>query len=199
MTAIYTYPFTRSGPLSMGAIVALLVRDPAGTQWLRRFAPKALAVALPAALLLVVRSDAPAWTVWGPVGQVVGYPVVAFTFATALAWSVTTERPFLNAALANPMLQVVGRYSYAMYVIHLPLDTSARLLGLHVSDAAQQVGGVTPVLVAYSILAGVATLVLAMISWNLLEKHFLALKGRFRPVFPDRRLQPAAAGAIGRN
>jgi peptidoglycan/LPS O-acetylase OafA/YrhL len=180
----FTHTLTRADALALGAAIALLLRDQQGVLWLRRLAPWILAVVAPAALWFVARSShQPAWTLWGPRGQIMGYSIVALSFAATIAWSVTS-RPgsFLNRFFGNRPLRFFGRYSYAIYVIHLPVDTAARAWGLHVKPIAEKIGAVTPVLLVYSVLAGAVTVGLALLSWNLLEERFLALKRHFVPL-----------------
>jgi peptidoglycan/LPS O-acetylase OafA/YrhL len=180
-TTNFTHTLTRVDALAMGAAIALLLRDPRGARWLKRLAPWVLVFAVPVALQLLARSsEQPAWILWGPRGQIVGYSLVALTFAAMIAWSVTGSKGlFLNRFFGNRSLRFFGRYSYAMYIIHLPLDTAARAWGLRVKPIAQRLGAVTPVLIIYSVLAGGLTVGLALVSWNLLEKRFLALKRHF--------------------
>jgi peptidoglycan/LPS O-acetylase OafA/YrhL len=179
----FTHTLTRADALAMGAAVALLLRDPQGVRWLRKLAPWVLAVTSPVALWFLARSShQPAWTLWGPRGQILGYSIVALTFAATIAWTVTSPRLFLKRFFGSRPLRFFGRYSYAIYVIHLPVDTAARAWGLHVKSIAEKIGAVTPVLLIYSALAGAVTVGLALLSWNLLEKRFLALKRHFVPL-----------------
>jgi peptidoglycan/LPS O-acetylase OafA/YrhL len=64
-------------------------------------------------------------------------------------------------------LRFLGKYSYALYVIHAPLTGVVK----------HRLGGILGFSVAW-----IASIVLALLSWNLLEKHFLKLKDRFHPV-----------------
>jgi len=80
-------------------------------------------------------------------------------------------------------LRTLGKYSYAMYVFHKPLHDLAgkpalRALGLYDQRSV-------PLAFAYGTVGTVASLALAVISYHLLEKRFLALKRHF-PAEPVR-------------
>jgi peptidoglycan/LPS O-acetylase OafA/YrhL len=187
-TANFTSTITRADALAMGAIVALLVRAPASRQALRRVAPWACGLAVPAAAITLLWSERLAWLAWGPVGQVGGYTLVGLASATAVAWSVTASPATpLNRLFGNRALGFMGRYSYGIYVIHMPVDTALRALDLHVVHLGSHLGVLTPALVLYPLLAGAVTVGLALVSWHLVERPFLALKGRFRPAFAARQ------------
>lgn len=76
-------------------------------------------------------------------------------------------------------MQFLGKYSYGIYVIHHPLIF---FLGRSQFRAAEwpQLGG-TEVLGTFTVMAiGIGlSIVLAVLSWNLLEAPFLRLKRRF--------------------
>jgi len=195
--AIFTHTLTRADSLIIGAVVALLLRDPVGGPWLRRLAPWVLGAVLPVALVfLFPRSSRPVWVSWGLWGQVFGYPVVALTCAATIGWSVTSQaETFQNRFLGNSMLRFFGRYSYGMYVFHLAIDGAARDWNLHAPPIAERLGAVTPALIVYLAFAGVATLGLALLSWHLLEKRCLALKRYFVP--SDKETAPYQMVRIG--
>jgi len=181
--ANYVNTLTRADALAMGAIVALLVRNPIDAGRLKRYAVWIALVAAPFGVLVVTQgSGRPAWMRWGLPQQILGYSIVAATFAATLALCVTSSpRSFLNRFFGRSPLRFMGRYSYGIYLIHLPLDTAARSLHVHVATLAQYLGGITPALFAYAILAGGTTVILALLSWHVLERPFLLLKRHFEP------------------
>jgi peptidoglycan/LPS O-acetylase OafA/YrhL len=185
-TANFTSTVTRADALAMGAIVALLVRDPSSRNYLRRFAPWVCRLAVPAAAITLLWSGQVAWQVWGPLGQVGGYTLVGLASAAAVAWSVTgSPATSLNRLFRSRALGFMGRYSYGIYVIHMPVDTALRALDLHAMHLGSHLGMLTPALVLYPVIAGAVTIGLALVSWHLVERPFLALKGNFRPVYAN--------------
>jgi peptidoglycan/LPS O-acetylase OafA/YrhL len=121
--------------------------------------------------------------------EVVGQPLSAvwstFVVASCVAdlptgewWrraSATTRR-----VLATRPLVAIGKYSYAVYVFHLPVH---HIIGPTFAGALEQ-GSSTRRLAAhaaYSMLVFVISAIIARISWTLIERPFLSLK-RFVPM-----------------
>ena len=113
----------------------------------------------------------------------VGFTGIALFYGSLLVLAVTTPRgSVLSRALDNGFLRMLGKYSYALYLCHGPAATAVRLL-YHPRDQPLYFGSSLPRTLIYLVLAGAASLVVALLSWHLLEKHFLKLK-RF---FPSER------------
>jgi peptidoglycan/LPS O-acetylase OafA/YrhL len=70
-------------------------------------------------------------------------------------------------------LRRVGRYSFAMYVFHLLLITA---IGTPIHEALAFAGSATPLLYVLSFI--LLSFLAGMVSYHLLEKHFLELKKR---------------------
>jgi len=75
-----------------------------------------------------------------------------------------------SGLLRTPLLRSCGKYSYAMYVLQ-PAWIVAPL--------AKKLPHSTPLMLGSLILGPLVTYALAVLSWNLLEKHFLRLKKHF--------------------
>jgi peptidoglycan/LPS O-acetylase OafA/YrhL len=167
----------RMDSLATGALCALLIRVNINTMKLLKAARLVTvfsAVGLLCVLALRDGSDAD-----NPIMQSVGYSFLAFLFAGILLLSLDLSRGnVLSWFLSCPILVLFGFYSYAIYVFHYPLvhvfnrwfsvnllsrDLHSRLLGLGVH-------------VLCSVLV---SLLIAMLSWNLYERHFLKFKRYF--------------------
>ena len=88
------------------------------------------------------------------------------------------------AVLASAPLRSLGKYSYAIYIFH---NLIHKLLGEPWLTATFGKAPPLPLLFGYALLLLAVSYLLALLSWNALEKHFLRLK---------RRLGPAPATAI---
>jgi peptidoglycan/LPS O-acetylase OafA/YrhL len=190
--AAYEFSIARWDALSAGALLAVLASDDAGRRHLARAVPwfVALALAGVAVVLAVARTFDPT----DPVVAVVGQTAVAL-LALALVRAAARSEPTLGrdagaggrwgdaaaGAMRARWLRVLGKYSYGIYVFHLPIHTFAlwyltRVIGggagaLHVAR-----------FVAYVVAAGGLSVAAAAISWHLLERPLLDLKDRFAPV-----------------
>jgi peptidoglycan/LPS O-acetylase OafA/YrhL len=175
--AVYSLLITRADTLAMGGLLALAMRDRDGIARLRRLAPRVLlAAAIPIAVLFVRERGLNAG---GIAMQTIGYSSLAVLFGSALTLSVLAPRESpLSRGLTAGWLMAFGRYSYAIYLFHGFVNPPLwRALGPHLLSPT---GGMSWLARAAYILIGVGvTFVLAVLSWNLFERHFLKLKDLF--------------------
>jgi len=177
----------RIDQLALGALLAVLLRSPAGRGWLWRWwRPVALAgTAAFLALGLPSHFDMheAALEVWSHTFLGLAYGGL---LCGAVAGEGTDGR--LQRLLRARPLQVLGRYSYGLYVVHFFVhEALAPLLARWPAGAAALTTrfGV----LAWAAAATAISLGLAWLSWHLFERRFLALKSRFAA----RPRQPAAA------
>lgn len=186
---IYSATISRVDALALGALVAAWWRMPGPRAWFEKHARE---VALGVLLLAVLTA---AWTHefprTSPRGMVIGFAVLAVTFAAMVAFAALRDTQQAAARvsggkvrdtlwhrfLSTRPLRQIGKYSYGMYVIHKPLHDffSVRVLkalGAHtegmILNATLHLAGVTLV-----------SFVLAWLSYHLFEVHFLNLKRYF--------------------
>ncbi|HVH42258.1 MAG TPA: acyltransferase [Labilithrix sp.] len=179
--AAYMFTVCRVDALALGAAGALAVRDERVRAGLlgRRTLLRIAAFALFASTFVVTRG-APRTGIWT---QTFGYTVFAIVFAYAVVDAALgrDEERFVRVLSASP-LGAVGRYSYGMYVFHTPLHL---LVGLPAIASLSGIDAHGPHGIAFSLAyflgATAVTFVLALASYHLLEKHFLALKARIAP------------------
>lgn len=162
---------TRADSLLIGAGLALLLRNAEVRARIRRFAPAVLGVTV-AAIALIYGAGG---ELTRPLVATIGYSLMAFAGAALIA--ISLDKPFLD----RPFLRLLGKYSYALYVFHLPIAVGVKqqLDARFPSPAA----GVPNAFAAFVITMAV-TLVLAMISWRLWEAPWLSLKDRFASYGP---------------
>ena len=200
---LYNFTLTRIDTLAAGALVAALVQEEGGVAWLERAARVLLPVAglgylallVGLRLALVLRGAGPAqlgmapalaFTV-SPLLQTVGYSLLAFGFAALLVRTLAARADGLWVRLLQwgPVVRV-GRYSYALYLLHVLGAEIAR----NSFDPARYRG---PFLVAqgtFWLLSFLISYLLAAASWRLIEAPFLRLT-RYFPYRPA----PVRAGA----
>jgi peptidoglycan/LPS O-acetylase OafA/YrhL len=167
----------RMDSLTAGALCALLVRVNLSTLKLLKVAR--LITVFSGVGLLGILACRGGSNADNPIMHSVGYSCLALLFAGILLLSVDPSQDnVLSWFLRCPILTLFGFYSYAVYVFHYPLvhvfnrwfsvnllsrDLHSRLLGLGVH-------------VLCSVLV---SLFIAVLSWNLYERHFLKLKKYF--------------------
>jgi peptidoglycan/LPS O-acetylase OafA/YrhL len=113
----------------------------------------------------------------------VGFTVTAVMFAGALHLALRRSPRWL----ANRSLCLLGRYSYALYVIHHPLIMLLNKTPLSVRELPRWFGSQIPAQLALTVAAGALSLGFAALSWHLWEQPFLRLKR----LFPYRSVREA--------
>jgi peptidoglycan/LPS O-acetylase OafA/YrhL len=84
----------------------------------------------------------------------------------------------LQRVLGAAPLQVLGRYSYGLYVVHWFVHEAA-VAGLRGWPAGAAALSTRVGVLGYAAAATAVSLSLAWLSWHLVERRFLALKSRF--------------------
>jgi peptidoglycan/LPS O-acetylase OafA/YrhL len=174
---IYTFLATRMDALALGGAVAAAFRVPSAASWTldhRRFLIAASVLSLLAGAVI-----SRGYYFTDPMTLTLGLSFLAIAFALLVAAGVVADR--LGAAgwlgaLRWSFLRRVAKYSYAMYVLSVPLH-------FLVGKPALSALGLDPgsVVVGFSyIVAGTAlSFLAAAASFHLFEVHFLNLKDRF--------------------
>jgi peptidoglycan/LPS O-acetylase OafA/YrhL len=130
--------------------------------------------------------------------QAAGYTLLAFAGASMIVYSIdpASQGKLLTRFLRTSFMRFLGKYSYAMYIIHFPLAWLLEEKGFGVSMFPLIGGSAIPSMIAFTLMAGTLTTMLALLSWHLFEKRLLRLKRFFPRVenFPD---QPGVRPADG--
>ena len=111
--------------------------------------------------------------------QIAGMSILALFFSSAtLAGATVTATSAYGRILCTGFLRFFGKYSYSIYVFHLPIESCLRarypgrvFWGMREYPLAAEL---VHLLFASTIAVGVA-----LLTWNLWEKHFLKLKKRW--------------------
>lgn len=196
--ALHVLTPSRLDALAVGAFIALVVRDEGG---LDRLAAAAKLL-IPVLGLLIVGDAAFRYGTHSgregeeglfsanlPEVQTLGLTIIAVFFGAVLVRAVAASRREIDDPGArrsrlvrlfeSPLLRSFGKYSYAMYLFHLPLRALVRD-GTLSNKVLPAVGGTQiPAQVAFTVVCIAITYAAAWLSWNLYEKHWLALKRFF--------------------
>lgn len=188
--AAYMLMPARMGSLAVGAAVALLVRSPDGRAWLRRWTP--LVVAAAAAIVVGLHLWRHGFDAYDPWVQICGYLPVACLAGGLVFRAVDAPASRLTRIVAAPWLRWLGRYSYGLYVFHVPLAHLLHRLVPAEGVLPAVAGSMLPARLGVALLAGLASAALALASYHLMEARFLALK-RY---FPSGRAVASAPSAV---
>lgn len=193
--APYVLTPARLDSLAMGAMVAVAIRSSALQAWLRRCARAVIVVGATTLVVLAIARDGLSTSdIWV---QLVGFSAAPLMYAGLLAVLVTAppDRAVVRAG-ATPLLTFLGRYSYALYVVHI--EVIILLSNQFGRDAfGSWFGSETPGRLLFTAMGIAVSLVVAVVSWHACEKRFLRLKRYFERAPGD--LVPIAASSSVRN
>jgi len=193
-TALYRLTPCRMDPLVLGALLALILRD---ETWRARLQRWMTPLAASAALLIA----AIAWTRGSfdfdnRVTETVGASGLAILFACVVFYAVVGQGGALRSLFRSSWLRAAGRYSYAVYVIHV---TPHFMLLKRAEVLIDRQSRFLQPLLRFSYIGGLVALSFGVgwISWHILEKPLLKFKDRLpvfagrKPAFPELRGRPA--------
>jgi peptidoglycan/LPS O-acetylase OafA/YrhL len=169
--ALYMFTVCRMDALALGAAVAALIRIPGVAARLPDSGPAVAGAALVVLALVAVMTRA--FTMYDLISQVIGYTLLAFGFALvilACLLPMTGWVARVRGLLETRPLGLLARYSYGMYVFHLPLHrfVGAMLLRRYVPVISHTATFL------YSGAVVIASFVLAALSYEFFEKRFLS-------------------------
>ena len=175
---------SRVDELSLGALIALMIRS---TSALGKLAPVVTRLGrgpLPLALFLCVSFAVTALTVsqqstmrvaYGP-----GLTAVALSAALLIAAIVVTngqrgDDSVLQRWFSQAWLRRVGLYSYTLYLVHYPLITLARRIGVREIFGVHHLAADA----VLGLVVGMLSFVIAAVSWRYIEQPALSLRRKF--------------------
>ena len=171
--SIYIMTITRMDDLAVGAAIACLLRGPKGLAFM---VPVARVVGSVCVLYVVHQMvTTGGFLLRGQWTTTLGFSVASLGFGSALIGVLSARSDgIVVRALTTRVLTVFGKYSYALYVVHLPI-----VIFLMVPDGRNALWSGTMVYLWYVFLTIGLSFAVALLSWHVLEAPFLRLKTRF--------------------
>ncbi len=162
----YLFTPCRLDTIAVGCLLAIMVRSADVARWRTR-ALQLAAVAIPITVVLGMASRLDRTS---PFDRVLGYTMVAFGCASVVTLLLFARGEPTTAALRWRPLTYLGKLCFGLYLLHRPADKIVGAFAGHVGFEREL--WLMPVKLAVA-------LVLATISWRLLERPLLGLKDRF--------------------
>jgi peptidoglycan/LPS O-acetylase OafA/YrhL len=178
--ALYMLTPMRFDSLGIGALIALRTRRPGGldvvVRWMK---PAASAGALALITIAIVRrGDEYILAAFSPPMQTVGYTAIAVLGGACLVAALRS--PIVSGLLSHPLLRMMGKYSYAMYVVHYPLIWAIEAI-LRPHSLPPLFGSNVAYVLLRAALVVVLSLSVARVSFRFLEGPILELKELLAP------------------
>ena len=173
---VYVLTMYRADTLATGALLAWLLRR----GWLQGQALVASALVAVGLLgvIAVCWIDGESWW-WGPTMQRAGYSLLAMTAAGMLmAAVVSPEGHWWPRMMSAGWLRAFGKYSYCLYLVHLPMMRIVRQFVLS-PDQFATLGSIWVGQLVFYVAATIPAFALAWLSWRVFEAPILKLKARF--------------------
>jgi peptidoglycan/LPS O-acetylase OafA/YrhL len=171
----YYNTFTRFEQLIFGALLAIAFTDPLWRERLRKVSWPTFVLSLAAFVILCVSLFPGVIPYYSNIPLTLyGYTLIAI-FSAALIYILVSYPPqsWIRKLFRNPITAFLGKYSYAMYLLHMPV---ALLLLEPLYDT--RVRGWKMYLLYIALTYGI-TILGSLVTWHVLEKHMLALKKYF--------------------
>jgi peptidoglycan/LPS O-acetylase OafA/YrhL len=86
------------------------------------------------------------------------------------------EENVMHRILGSSFLRFFGKYSYCLYICHLPLIVFFTKFGLNSDHFVHKLHNQLLAILAVNAIAFAMSIAVALVSWNLYEKQWLKLK-----------------------
>lgn len=174
---IRNFTLTRADTLLSGGALAAFIYSGKRITWRTVFATATLGLSVLA--IVVVHSYHELRADKGYFMSTIGYSGVALV-CCALVGSAFCRVPIVNQLFQARFLRLLGKYSYGIYVYHVPVNFAVRAMLRHFGIEAPLPLTSAAVVIVVQISVACA---IAWLSYTFFESRLLALKQRFQPEF----------------
>jgi len=181
----YTLTFCRADALALGILAALAVRD---EKWRKMILGNTRILKIASAILAVGMVGIWIWANnprFLP-AQSLGYTWIAFFYAGILLLAISLPAGPIATVCRSGFLRELGRVSYCMYIIHLPVQLAVSMLINRRPPQLFNLWDVSALLTAFGLTYGIAR-----ISWARFENPLLKVGHRWSYIEQANVLSPA--------
>ena len=174
--AVYAIPFTHLESLTMGSLLAIALRTNLNRKMLSACLSAAAVLSLIAVLTIgVTRGNFKFYDAtvakWGVTLCAIVFGYVVWSSVLIAANPRSTHYRWL----ASPFLRSFGKYSYCIYLVHVPVGEAMEMF---IFDPTQHMvlGSLLPSFAVFTALAVTASWIVGFLSWRLFEVQILKFK-----------------------
>jgi peptidoglycan/LPS O-acetylase OafA/YrhL len=162
----YEFTLCRIGAMAFGAWLAWFIHRGTTLKQLRLpLNAGMIGSGMGLAFLFITRGGLP---YYDPIVLAIGLPLISLFSVSLIGKLVLSEREQISEVHSPSILSYLGKYSYSMYLFHVPLVPCVRYLcknvGFGLNEHAQLVKGLMEVGIGV-----LATLIVALITWKFIE------------------------------
>ena len=161
--------------LLAGALLAMAIRSPSPRPFVIRHGRFLVCLSLIVLAAVVLRDHGLAFA--DPLVPLLGFTALAVLFGSLVYVGATKgSTSHIATILGNPAGRFLGRYSYAIYLLHMPIIQLWR--APMQAEVLLVANGIPPFLahLAYMIAVTAGILLLSLVSWYFLERPFMRLR-----------------------
>ncbi|MBY0496937.1 MAG: acyltransferase [Cyanobacteria bacterium] len=172
---LYVVTWFRLDGLMIGALLAVSLRSGIMPS-LNRLAPFVVIAGIAGLIAVTIQGGHTWW--WNRRMQQFGYSLIAVSAGAMLVSAISLpDNSRWSRILRTKWLRAFGRYSYCLYLIHLPVMRAVREYVFNPEDYTAMAPWIGQV--SFYIAAATPAFALAWLSWRLFEAPILRLKARF--------------------
>jgi len=174
--SVYYMTLTHMDGLAVGASIAVAARL-YGVKRNQLFKPALLGI-LCLLVLFVTAFMNSGFAFWNRNVAVFSYTLLALSFGCMLVYTLRSPKEsYVRKIFNNTFMRASGKYSYALYLFHVPLANLVQTIVFDkIIPRSQVTTSYFKVVIPYILVTTVVSYLFAIISWNLFEKRVLSLK-----------------------
>ena len=175
--SLYVITFTHLDGLAVGTTLAVCLRHPELTAIVKRLMPfVAVAALIGIAVVRLLDGD---FFFWSANMARFGYTLLVLLFGTLLVYALQNRSVLLTKFLSSAFMTQSGKYSYALYVVHVPVATVVGALTARLLAPYEPALGTLGMFAIFVVVAFAMSWGVSVLSWHLFEKRLLTLKRYF--------------------
>jgi peptidoglycan/LPS O-acetylase OafA/YrhL len=172
---VYAATITHMDGLLIGSWLSTVIREPGYSEQFRPVLNKSAFISF--LLMVVILIYQQTFNFWDFLVSSLVYSLLAILFTATVSECMVINNGYLAVFFQNRYLRTMGKYSYAMYILHVPVSRGLKDIvykSIFISNLP------LPVRWGFFLISASAiTYFSAYISWHCFEKHFLKLKVHF--------------------